>query len=249
MDEARIPVAMIARAARVLRAFDEDALVLTLPELARRSGLPTSTVHRIARALADAGLLDRAGSGYSIGQGLWEIGELAPVSSQLRETALPHMMTLYEQTRENVHLAVLDGSEALYVGRVTGTGSIPTLSRMGGRLPLHTTGVGKALLATQTEDWLAAYFRLPRERETSFSVIDEGQLRADIEATRERGWAIARQEMTLGNVSIAAALPQADGRPATAIGVVAHLARTGEDRLGRMVQRAARAIGDDLASH
>jgi len=249
MDDARIPVAMIARAALLLRAFDEDAPVLTLRDLARRSGLPVSTAHRIAVALADAGLLDRTGPGYAIGQGLWEIGELAPVSSQLRETALPHMMTLYEQTRENVHLAVLEGSQALYVGRVTGTGSIPTLSRMGGRLPLHTTGVGKALLATQTEEWLTAYFRLPRQRETSYSIIDEAQLRADIDAARARGWAIARQEMTLGNVSIAAALPAAEGRPATAIGVVAHLARTGEDQLGRMVQRAARAIGADLASH
>ncbi len=240
---------MIARTARLLRAFDEDALVLSLADLTLRSGLAASTVHRIATALAEEGLLDRVDGGYSVGRRLWEIGELAPVSARLRETALPHMMTLYEQTRENVHLAVLEGTQALYVGRVTGTESIPTLSRMGGRLPLHTTGVGKALLGTRDAEWLDDYFRLPREPETRHSVTDERQLRAEIDESRARGWAVARQEMTLGNVSIAAALPPSPGDPPAAIGVVAHLTRTGEERLGRLVARAARAIGADLASH
>lgn len=240
---------MVARVARLLRAFDEESLTLTLPELVRRTGLPSSSVHRIAVALADEGLLDRVDGGYAIGRALWEAGELAPVSARLRETALPHMATLYEETRENVHLAILEGTEALYVGRVTGVGSIPTLSRMGGRLPLHTTGVGKALLGTRDEQWLRAYFRLPRERETRFSITDEGALRTELAAARERGWAVARQEMTLGNVSIAAAIAPLPGLPPAAIGVVAHTARAAEERLGRLVVRAAQAIGADLASH
>jgi DNA-binding IclR family transcriptional regulator len=243
------PASMIARAALVLRAFDEDAAVLGLPELARRTGLASSTVHRIAAALAAERLLDRVDGGYTVGTGLWEVGELAPVSARLREAALPHLMTLYEETRENVHLAVLDGLEALYVGRIAGTGSIPTLSRMGGRLPLHTTGVGKALLATRDEGWLQDYFRVPRERETVHSVVEEERLRRQIAETRSRGWSIARQEMTLGNVSIAAAVPQVPGLAPAAVGVVAHTARAAEERLGRSVARAAEAIGAALASH
>jgi DNA-binding IclR family transcriptional regulator len=243
------PPSMAARIARVLRAFDADAPVLNLGELAERTELASSTVHRIARALAAEGLLDRVGDGYAVGLGLWEIGELAPVSARLREVALPHLLTLYEETRENVHLAVLDGAEALYVGRIAGTGSIPTLSRMGGRHPLHATGVGKALLATRDEMWLATYFRTPRERETVHTVTVEARLREQLAETRARGWAIARQEMTLGNVSVAAALPASEGIPPTAVGVVAHTTRAAEERLGRSVARAAAAISEALASH
>lgn len=69
---------------------------------------------------------------YSIGTRLWEIGELSDVSLRLRETALPYMLELYEAAGENVHLAVLSGVEALYVARLIGHRSVPTVSRMGG---------------------------------------------------------------------------------------------------------------------
>ncbi|HWH25410.1 MAG TPA: IclR family transcriptional regulator [Pseudolysinimonas sp.] len=245
-DESR---SMLGRAALILRAFDEDNPVLDLGELGVRTGLPASSLHRIARAMAAEGLLDHTPGGYAIGTQMWEVGELAPVSLWLREAALPHLSTLYEQTGENVHLAVLAGTEALYVGRVTGTSSIPTLSRMGGRLPLHATGVGKALLAGQSEEWLVRYFRHPRERMTAHTIVDERHLRAEIEETRGRGWAVTRQEMSLGNVSIASALPATAGIPPAAVGVVVHTARATENRLSRLVMAAAQAIGRDLESH
>ncbi len=241
---------VLGRAVAVMRCFGEDDGRLTLAEIAARSGLARSTAHRLAAELVALRLLhhDPAG-GYSLGTGLWELGELAPVSLRLRETALPHLQTLYEATGENVHLAVLDGVEALYVARVTGTTSIPTVTRMGGRLPLHTTGVGKALLAGRDEGWLASYFSAPLLRETAFSITDEPRLRADLELARHRGYASTRQEMTLGNVSVAAALPSLPGLPPAAVGVVTHLARVDEARLAPLVMKAAIEIGSQLQSH
>jgi DNA-binding IclR family transcriptional regulator len=230
----------------MLRAFTEDDPELDLGTLCLRAGLPRSTAHRVAAELVSLGLLDRTASGYTVGTGLWEIGELSPVSLRLREIALPHLLELYAATGENVHLAMLAGTEALYVARLTGSGSVPTLSRMGGRLPLHTTGVGKALLATRDAEWLDSYFALPRERETIHSVTDESALRDEIARVRELGWASTRQEMTLGNVSIAAALPEVDGLPRAAVGVVSHLGSADEGRLAPLVLRAAAAIGRDL---
>lgn len=245
---------VLERAARILRAFTEDDDHLTAASLGARTGLPRSTAHRLATELATLGLLDRRpDGGYSIGTGLWEVGELAPVSLRLRERALPHLLRLYEASAENVHLAVLSAddpaaAEALYVARVTGPHSIPTLSRMGGRHPLHTTGVGKALLARQDDDWLDVFFGRTLERETVYSVVDERQLRDDIAHARERGYATTRQEMTLGNVSVAASLPPVAGLPLAAVGVVAHLARADERRLGLLVVAAARAIAHDLTA-
>ena len=238
---------VLVRASRMLRAFSEDEPELDLGELSARSGLPRSTAHRLAAELVALGLLDRTPDGYCVGTGLWEIGELSPVSLRLRETALPHLLGLYAATGENVHLAMLAGTEALYVARLTGPGSVPTLSRMGGRLPLHTTGVGKALLATRDEDWLDAYFVLPRERETLHSVTDEAALRDEIARVRASGYATTRQEMTLGNVSIAVALPAVDGLPVAAVGVVTHLGRADEGRLAPLVMRTAAEIGSSLS--
>ena len=237
---------VLVRASRMLRAFTEDDPELDLGTLSARSGLPRSTTHRLATELVSLGLLDRTASGYTVGTGLWEIGELSPVSLRLREVALPHLLELYAATGENVHLAMLAGTEALYVARLTGPGSVPTLSRMGGRLPLHTTGVGKALLATRDDGWLSSYFAMPRLRETIHSVTDEATLRDEIARTLSQGWASTRQEMTLGNVSIAAALPSVDGLPRAAVGVVSHLGSADEGRLAPLVVRVAAAIGRDL---
>jgi DNA-binding IclR family transcriptional regulator len=235
---------VLGRAIGLLRAFGEDDDAVTLAELGRRTGLPRSTVHRLAGELLALGMLDRTPDGsVTLGASLWELGELAPLSLRLRERALPHLQTLYEATGENVQLAVLSGTEALYVARVTGTTSIPTITRMGGRLPLHTTGVGKALLAQQDADWLTGFFRTPLSRETVFSITEESRLRAELAQIRVRGYATTRQEMTLGNVSIAATLPSLDGLPRAAVGVVTHIARADEGRIAPLVMRTAAAIG------
>jgi len=238
---------VITRAFSLLRAFDEQHPDLSLAELAERSGLPRTTAHRMAAELVELGMLHRTDRGYAIGTGLWEIGELSPVSMVLRERALPHLLGLYEATGENVHLAVLAEAEALYVARLTGSSSIPTLSRMGGRLPLHTTGVGKALLSTMDEPALARYFAVPRELETIHSITGEATLRLEIDVARQRGYATTRQEMTLGNISFAAPIPALPGLPPAAVGVVTHLARGDASRLAPLVLRAAADIWRDLS--
>jgi len=242
---------VLARAMRVLQCFTDDEPALSAAEIAARTGLPSSTLHRLLATLTEYGLLTRARRHrYTIGARLWELGELSPLSLHLRETALPHMLRLYEATGENVHLAVLDGepesATALYVGRITGTGSIPTLSRMGGRHPLHTTGVGKALLATRDEAWLQRFFSVPLERETTLSITSEAELRADIERARARGYATTREEMTLGNVSVAAPLARTEGLPPAAIGIVVHIERADERRLSGIVVQAARELSKAL---
>lgn len=243
---------MLARAMRVLHCFSDDEPALTAAELGRRTGFATSTLHRLLAQLTDFGLLARGpGRTYTIGSRLWELGELSPLSLRLRETALPHMSRLYEATGENVHLAVLDAptpetATALFVGRVTGQDSIPTLSRMGGRQPLHTTGVGKALLSTRQDDWLARYFGVPLERETTHSITSETDLRADLARARSRGYATTREEMTLGNISVAAPLTHVEGLPPVAIGIVVHLERADERRLGPLVMQSAKDIAAAL---
>jgi len=236
---------ILPRVMHILSCFTADDNELGASQLAERTGLSPSTLHRLTSQLIDYGLLSRVpGRRYALGDRLFELGELSPLSLRLRETALPHMQRLYEATGENVHLAVLDGTDprgaaALFVGRVTGHGSIPTLTRMGGRQALHAVGTGKAMLAAQTDEWIDEYCRWPLVHETVNTLTTPEQVRADVAATRSRGYAVAREEMTLGNVSIGATLGTAPGLPLGALGVVVKLDRADERRLGALVRQSA----------
>jgi DNA-binding IclR family transcriptional regulator len=243
---------MLSRTMRILSCFTADEPELSASRLGAMTGLSSSTLHRILSQMLELGLLSRTpGRRYAVGVRLWELGELSPLALRLRETALPYMSRLYEATGENVHLAVLDApsperASTLFVGRLSGRSSIPTLGRMGGRHPLHTTGVGKALLATQSSDWLDRFLSRPLERETVHSIIEPEAVRAEVERARSRGYATTREEMTLGNVSVAAPVGPVAGLPPTAIGVVARMDGADTRRLGVLVTQTAADLGRAL---
>ena len=108
---------------------------LTLTELARRADLPLPTAHRLVGALTRLGALSRAPSGeYVVGRRLRHVGLLAPMQTDLREVASPFLQDLYAGTLATVHLAVREGTYALYLDRLSGQRSVPVLNKMGSRL-------------------------------------------------------------------------------------------------------------------
>lgn len=240
------PTAVLERALQVLGCFGPDANALTLTELAERTRLPLSSCHRIVGTLESRGFLDRgADRRYRIGTTLWTIAQHAPLSDRLRESALPALARLYEETGENITLAVLDQGQALYVERLMGERSIPTVSRAGGHLPLHTTGVGKVLLAYQPAAFIERYLTEPLARPTPDSIGQPDRLRRDLAEVRERGYSITRQEMTAGSGSIAVPILHG-GECVAAVGVIVHLARLDVNRLVGTLNRAATAIVAEL---
>ena len=240
-------VSLLERAARMLRALPADGSPIALAPLARAAGLPLSTAHRLAAELARLGAIERTpDGGVTMGLGLWELGERSSVLRQLREAALPELIELYDRTGENVHLGVLVGHEVLYVAKATGKRAIPTLSEVGMRHPLHATGVGRAILLTRDEGWLPTYLGEPLLAETTHTITDPARLRKVIATERAQGWALTRQEMTLGNVSIAIPLADRPGLPPAAIGLVAHVAGYDEQRMLPLLRRAAAAIDERL---
>ena len=240
-------VSLLERASRLLRALPAEGESTPVPELARAANLPVSTTHRLVHELTRLGAVERHPDGtVSMGLGLWELGERSAVLRRLREAALPELVELYDRTGENVHLGVLTGSEVLYVAKANGKRAIPTLSEVGVRHPLHATGVGRALLLTRDPAWLDAYLREPLLAETRHTVTDAGELRAVIAREAAQGYAFTRQEMTLGNVSIAMPLRPRAGLPPAAIGIVAHATAADEVRLVPMLRRALAAIEQRL---
>ncbi|MCW2880017.1 MAG: IclR family transcriptional regulator [Sphaerisporangium sp.] len=207
-----------SRVLAILGAFDTAHPHLTLTEISRRSGVALTTAHRLVRELQESQALSRDDDGrFHIGLRLWELGQLAP--GRLPEVARPWLQELFGNTGENVHLAVRDGLEVLYVDKVYGRRAVPILSRTGGRLPMHATGVGKVLLAYENEWFITSYLSRKLERPTAHTVTEPGRLARELAAVRAQGYAFTYEEMTLGSCSAAVPIIVGD-RPIGAIGVV-----------------------------
>lgn len=238
-----------SRVLAILGAFDVDHPTLTLSDIARRAGLPVATAHRLVGELVTWGALSRGpDGGYTVGVRLWEVGLLSPLHTRLREVAVPFLQDLHASVRENVHLAVRDGDEALYVEKVTGHRSVPIVSRVGGRLPLHATGVGKALLAFQDPAYVAGFLRRPLRRCTPYTVIEPGRLARELTTVRRRGWAATSEEMTLGSCSVAVPVLGPDGTGVTSIGIVVHSLGANLERLVPALKSAADQVAARLAA-
>ena len=231
----------------LLDAFSPTEPELSLNELARRTGLPVSTTYRLASELVGWGGLERAsGSGYRIGLRLWEIGSLAPRGETVRDVALPFMHDLHQATGENVHLAVLEGHEALYVDKIAGRRWVSPKSRRGGRLPLHATGVGKVLLAFAPRELVDEVIAAGLTRYTPHTIGTPGHLRRALSDIRRTGVAFAREEMVPGTTSVAAPIFDADRRVAAALAVVLRSSRPDLRRLAPAVRTAAISASREL---
>ncbi|MGY1792691.1 IclR family transcriptional regulator [Geodermatophilus sp. SYSU D00525] len=240
---------MTSRALAVLDAFDASTPRLTLTEIAERSGTPLTTAHRLLAELTGWGALSRRADGrYEIGRKLWDLGLLAPVSLELRQVAAPYLLDVHTATRDTVHLAVRDGLSALYVERISGRESVPVVSQVGSRLPLHATGVGKVLLAAAPDDVVAEALAAPA-RATRHTVVEPARLRRELAEVRRRGWARTAEEMSLGTLSVAVPVRVERGSTAVAaaLGIVVPSHRRDLPRLVPVLEVAARGIGRALA--
>jgi len=240
-------VSVASRTLAVLGAFDEEHRRLRLSDLAARAGLPLSTTHRLVAELVEWGALRRLPSGeYVVGRRLWHLGLLAPMQTGLRETASPFLHDLYGTTLATVHLAVREGTEVLYVDTLRGNASVPIVSRVGSRLPLHSTGVGKVLLAHAPDDVRRAVLSAPLERITPYTITQPAVLERQLARIRSDGYGTTSEEMTLGACSAAVPIT-AGGQVVAALGIVVSDLRRSRGRLVAGLQVAAQGIGRSLA--
>ncbi|MGY6496717.1 MAG: IclR family transcriptional regulator, partial [Microcella sp.] len=160
-----------------------------------------------------------------IGLRLWELGQHA--GRQVREIARPLLQDLYSLTQRTVHIAIREKTEVLYIDRIYDTRRVPQASRVGGRLPLHATAVGKVLLAFE-ESWLReAVLAQPLESRTPMTRVDPDALRVELAVIRERGYALTVEEVRVGSASIAVPVFQRGGGIGAALGLVGPTSEAG----------------------
>ena len=243
-----IPGASVAaRTLALLSTFDESHRAQTLSEMAQRADLAVPTAHRLVGELERWGALVRRPDGrYVIGRRIWDLGLLAPIQTGVREIAEPYVYDLYAATKATVHIAVREGTSVLYIDRISGNESVPVVSKVGSRLPMPPTGVGKVLLAHAPKD-IRDEVMASLTRVTPRTLISPQLLEQQLRRVRDEGYATTAEEMTAGACSIAVPVWGPDGVVA-ALGVVVGTLRGNRPRLLAALQVAARGIGRQLGA-
>lgn len=201
---------VLLKAFDVLGAFSHDRRVLTLAQIARHSGLPKSTVHRVLAMLVDLGAVEQAGGGYQVGLRMFSLGAL-PREAALREAAMVHLEELHRVTGQTLHLAILRGADVVYLEKLRSRNGIATPTMIGDRFPANCTAVGKALLAFSGAAVVSGALEAPLRRLTAGSVASAGLLRRQLDEIRAAGHAIDREESVPGLACVAVPVLAGDG--------------------------------------
>ncbi|MBP2478511.1 DNA-binding IclR family transcriptional regulator [Crossiella equi] len=230
----------------LLGGFSPTASRLTLSQLAERAELPLPTAHRLLATLTTWGALERLPDGrYQVGPWLWRLGSLATPAQGLRTVALPHMGDLYEITHETIQLAVLEDTGARLLDRISGRRPLPGLTAVAGTVPLHCTGVGKAILAHAGQPVFTEVVARGLRQYTGHTITQPQELHRALARVRDEGVAVARSELVGGVSSVAAPV----FGPAGLLAAVAVLLPPEVDvrPLAAAVRVTAQAIGRALA--
>jgi DNA-binding IclR family transcriptional regulator len=205
MSERRQGVQAIARAAAVLRALEGAPEGLGISELAAKTQLPKSTVHRIAAALAEEDLVAGGDDGrVRLGSGITRLAMAG--REALGERLRPVLLDLRRQLDETVDLAVLDGSSVRFIDQVPAPKRLRAVSSVGELFPLHCTANGKALLAALPEPRASELLPARLERFTANTITSPTKLLAELEEIRDSGVAVDREEHTEGICAAGAAI-------------------------------------------
>lgn len=189
-----------AKALVLLEVFLGDQPSLGVTEVARAAGITKSTAFRLLGVLVEHGFVTRRGSRYSLGERLFELGSYTNFCRprSLRDAAIPFLSDLYAEYKTTVHLAVLDDGDPLYLAKLHGSSHVNSPSHVGSKMPASITGVGKALLAYSGPKELEQALVQPLVRRTPYSITQPRLFLEELEQVRTNGYAMDREESTLG---------------------------------------------------
>jgi DNA-binding IclR family transcriptional regulator len=209
----------LARALRILILLGDGPA--SLDQLAAAVGVHKSTVLRLLRTLAEEHLVVRdANHRYYLGSRLFELSSRALDQREVRRIAAPHLASLNRRLGRTVHLAVLEEGEAVYIDKLDSHDPIRMVSRIGLRPPLHSSAVGKVLLANLPEhDRREVVSQLALAPVTPNTITDPDTLRAELDRVRRRGWADDREENEPSVNCIGAPIRAASGATVAAVSI------------------------------
>lgn len=237
-DEERYLVQPVIKAMQVLHLVCDAEEPISLNELARTAAMPKTTVFRYLRSLATKRLVehDEATDRYKPGIGLWWLSHLSNPYEMLRQLCRPYIVQLRDEFNETVNLGVLVGSEVLYLDMIESRRSLRMQARIGSMDPLHSTALGKVLLAFRPKSQIENILPKKLVPVTSNTIVNRAGFLAQLDVVRENGYALDQGEDEEGSCCIAA--PICDDRR----GAIAAISLSGpENRMKASTREAMRA--------
>lgn len=238
-------VQSVDRALRIMEVLGEDEEGYRLTDLAARTGLSTSTVHRLLSALQVRRFVqfDQSDGMWHVGRGAFAIGSAFVRRRNFVGPALPILRRLRDQTRETANLGVADEGEIVFLTQVESREIMRAITRVGGRAPMVASSMGKAILSTYSDaDVAAVVQRHGMRRLTGKSILRLSELREDLSRVRVRGYAVDDEEFLTGLRCVASVVYDDHGEALAAVSVSGLTARMPNDRveaLGEIVHHAA----------
>ena len=238
-------VQSVDRALSILETLAEDDEGYRLSDLAVRTGLSTSTVHRLLATLEKRRFVqfDRYELKWHVGARSFSVGATFARRRNFTAQAMPYLRKLRDLTRETANLAVVDDQSIIVLTRIESREIMRSLTKVGGRVAMVASGVGKAVLATYSdEDVNAVICRQGMPRLTEKSIVRPGELFRELQAIRRQGYAVDDEEARMGLRCVAAVVYNDCSEPLAAISVSGMTSRLTDDRLptiGRTVREVA----------
>ena len=220
-------VQSFARGLEVIRSFSARAPQQTLSEVAARSGLSRAGARRILLTLQTLGYVSSEGKYFSLTPRILDLGFAYLSSMPIWNLAEPAMEALAEKVKESRSAAVLDGTDIVYVLRVSTHKIMSITLGVGSRLPAYCTSMGRVLLAGLPEDQAMACLQASRPAAlTRHTLTDLDALRLKITQTRKQGWCLVNQELEEGLMALAAPVHDRSGRTIAALNISGQANRT-----------------------
>lgn len=234
METSRNFIESLSRGLNLLSALSESPHPLNLTELSTLIHLSKSTVQRLVYTLQTLGYLDRdkETKKFRLGQRAVLLGLSIVKHSDLRKVAFPHLEKTSKEINETVNLAILDGTEIVYVERIKTQQILNINLEVGSRLPAYCTSMGKAVLAFLPVDRLEALLKMMELKpQTSNTITSKEVLRKELERVRRRGFATNNEELSNGLRSVAAPVRNAGGQVIAAVNIAVPSSRVQLKRL------------------
>jgi DNA-binding IclR family transcriptional regulator len=244
-------VPALARAFEILDILSMSSVGLTKMDVAKHVKIPYSTVFNLLNTMENYGYVrkDQGSGRYYLGLKLLSLGSIQIRDVNLREMAAPALAELVRKTSLTAHLAILDRGEAIYIDKKEPEGFLKINSWVGKRNYIHTSAVGKALVADM--DWadVQQIWEAGLPKRTNNTVSSWKKFKAELATVRTLGYAIDKEEDEVGGRCVAAPIFDSSGRSAAAIGLSGIVSQVPDDRiplLGNLVRSAADVISTRL---
>ena len=234
---ATVQVQSLTRGLSLLEALARAEGGLTLTDLAQRVQLAPSTAHRLLATLEKMGYVYQGGEmgRWYIGLQAFTVGTSFLANRDFVAQSHPYMRRLMEQSGETANLGIIDGTEAVFIDQVQCREMMRTIVKLGSRVPLHASGVGKAIFAALPDDQIDAILKvkgLPRI--TANTITSPETMWASVRVIRQRGWSFDDEEHALGTRCVAAPIYDEHADVLGAISLAGPSSRLPDERIKQL---------------